>query len=419
MTMTSEPSAPLRERIEALEEEQTERVARAHAALAAAQDRAYWLDRWGLDLNALMRRPGARQARAALRITRDVYRVAIRAKRGVAKLPTGLGTLGGNVEDTGAPPPPGSATGDGSFSRAISPDPLRGAPVTDLLYERLSPQDVAEVERRAGDRLPDVDGAERRRLLVHLGVHHGVAGVLERTGLTQEMPPQDVHAMARGPLATGGSTYYADLVVDALESAGSRVTEGMRWLDFGCSSARVVRVLATAYPACEWHGCDPIADAIEWAGEHIEGVSFVRSPEAPPLPYEDERFDCVYAISIWSHFAAPAALAWLREMRRVLRPGGALVMSTHGYQTIAHDHRTDRRDDAQLHEVRGALWEEGFWYRPEFGEAGDHGVANPEWGTAFLTPEWLLAKATPAWRVTAFAPGRVEDNQDLYVLQRR
>ncbi len=417
--MTSEPSAALRERIDALEEEQTERVAQAHAAVAAAQDRLYWLDRWGLDLNALMRRRWASQARAALRILRDVYRVAIRAKRGAAKLPTRLGALGGNVEDTGAPPALAPAGAGESFSRSISPEPLRAAPVTDLLYERLSPEDVAEVERHAGDHLTDVDGADRRRFILHLGVHHGVPGVLERTGLTQAMPPQDVHAMARGPLATGGSTYYADLVVDALESTGSQVTEGMSWLDFGCSSARVVRVLAAAYPACEWHGCDPIADAIEWAREHIEGVSFVRNPETPPLPYEDEHFDCVYAISIWSHFAAPAALAWLREVRRVMRPGGTLVMSTHGYQTIAHDHRSDRRDDAQLREVRSALWEEGFWYRPEFGEAGDHGVANPEWGTAFLTPEWLLVKATPAWGVKAFAPGRVEDNQDLYVLERR
>jgi len=417
--MTSEPSAPLRERIDALEEEQTERVARAHTAVAAAQDRVYWLDRWGLDLNALMRRRGASQGRAALRVLRDVCRLAIRAKRGAAKLPRGLGTAGASAEDTDAPPPLAPMTAVESFSRSISPEPLRSAPVTDLLYERLSPEDVAEVERRAGERLGDVDGAERRRFLLHLGVHHGVPGVLECTGLTQDMPPQEVHAMARGPLATGGSTYYADLVVDALGSAGSPITEGMRWLDFGCSSARVVRVLAAAYPACEWHGCDPIPDAIEWAGEHIDGVSFARSPETPPLPYEDERFDCVYAISIWSHFAAPAALAWLREVRRVLRPGGTLVMSTHGYQTIAHDHRTDRRDDAQLHEVRSALWEEGFWYRPEFGEAGDHGVANPEWGTAFLTPEWLLARATPAWRVNAFAPGRVEDNQDLYVLERR
>jgi hypothetical protein len=55
----------LRERIEALEREHADELARAHAALAAAQDRTYWLDRWNLDLNAVMRVRGARGLYAA------------------------------------------------------------------------------------------------------------------------------------------------------------------------------------------------------------------------------------------------------------------------------------------------------------------------------------------------------------------
>ncbi len=54
-------NARLRARVEQLESELVEQ-ARANAAVAAAQERAYWLDRWHLDLNALMRRPGSRGA---------------------------------------------------------------------------------------------------------------------------------------------------------------------------------------------------------------------------------------------------------------------------------------------------------------------------------------------------------------------
>jgi len=64
----------LRARVAELERERAEEVARANAALAAAQDRSYWLDRWHVDLNQLMRRPGASEARAALRALRAVYR---------------------------------------------------------------------------------------------------------------------------------------------------------------------------------------------------------------------------------------------------------------------------------------------------------------------------------------------------------
>jgi hypothetical protein len=66
--------ASLRARVEQLERDRAEQVARANAAMAAAQDRSYWLDRWHLDLNGLMRRPGASEARTAIRVLRAVYR---------------------------------------------------------------------------------------------------------------------------------------------------------------------------------------------------------------------------------------------------------------------------------------------------------------------------------------------------------
>jgi hypothetical protein len=63
----------LRARVAALEAELVEVQARANAAVAEWQDRAYWLDRLHVDLNALMQRPGANEARIALKAVRAVY----------------------------------------------------------------------------------------------------------------------------------------------------------------------------------------------------------------------------------------------------------------------------------------------------------------------------------------------------------
>jgi hypothetical protein len=73
----------LRARVGALERERSEQIARANAAVAAAQERAYWLDRWHLDLNSLMSRPGAAEFRGAVRIARGVVRQVRRLKRRV------------------------------------------------------------------------------------------------------------------------------------------------------------------------------------------------------------------------------------------------------------------------------------------------------------------------------------------------
>ena len=409
----------LRRRVESLERDRTEQAARTNAAIAAAQDRSYWLDRWGVDLNALMRRRGAGELRAGLRGLRALYRPAKKAAWGVRALPLKLQIARSRLDEERAE---GAAADDTSFRRAIAPDRLRATPVTDVLYERLVDDDVAAVERR----LEPADAAlwetadvpDRKRFALAFAAHYEVQPALERSGLTAAMPDAEVHSMARGAAAAGGSTYYADLVVEALRQTGFEPGPGQVGLDFGCSSGRVVRVLASAMADIEWHGCDPIPDAIEWAREHLSGIRFEQSPEYPPLPYGDGSFDFVFAISIWSHFSEPAALAWLREMARIVKPEGRLLLTTHGYQTIAHTHAQGVRSAEQLSDVNNALYERGFWYAPEFGEQGDHGVANPDWGTAFLSPEWLLARVTPEWRVGLFAPGRVEDNQDLYVLER-
>ncbi len=416
----------LRERLDELEREAAERTARANLALAEAQDRSYWLDRWHLDLNALMRRPGASELRAALRAARSVYRSLydarsrLRDHKNSVPLRVSAAKQALEEERSLAEEPGVEAE---RYGRTLSPDRLQAAPISELLYARLDERDVAAVEERLSASeaaLWETAGArDRTRYALAFAVHHGLEGALERTGLRAAMPPAGVHAMAHGPQAAGGSYYYADLVADALRESGAELAPGQRVLDFGCSSGRVVRVLAAALPELEWHGCDPIPDAIEWARANLPGIAFERSPEYPPLPYEEASFDAVYAISIWSHFAEGAALDWLAEMRRIVKPGGRLALSTHGEQTVTHTHRAGLRSAEQLESVRAALFERGFWYAAEFGEQGDHGVANPDWGTAFLSAEWLLAKLTPDWRVVLFHPGRVEDNQDLYVLERR
>jgi hypothetical protein len=87
MSTTSEQAEmqALRARLERLEAENAEMAARANAAIASAQDRAYWLDRWHVDLNALMRRRGAKEFRAGLRGARSVVRALKMLKRRFAR----------------------------------------------------------------------------------------------------------------------------------------------------------------------------------------------------------------------------------------------------------------------------------------------------------------------------------------------
>ena len=235
----------LRERMERLERDLSDRTARANAAVAEAQDRSYWLDRWRLDLNELMRRRGAAELRAAFRAVRGVYRFVHDARGRLDGLPHRLGLGRAELERErdarcGREPE--------RFARTLSPSRCAPRPVTDALLARLDEDDLEAIEARLE---PDeaairaaADEGGRRRLTLAFAAHHAVQPALGRTGLRADMPPPDVHSMARGPTAAGGSTYYADLVVDALARCGGEPGGGETWLDFGCSSGRVVRVLA-------------------------------------------------------------------------------------------------------------------------------------------------------------------------------
>ncbi len=260
--------------------------------------------------------------------------------------------------------------------------------------------------------------ATREALILRSGVWLGVPEVIEKTGLSSIEPPEEVHAMARGPLAAGGGLYEADLVADALASAGVELADVRSALDFGCSSGRVLWALAAAYPEIRLHGCDPNEAAIVWATENLPAIELFVNSDAPPLPLADASLDLAYAISIWSHFAPELGLRWFEEMHRVIRPGGHLVCTTHGLTSVAYYATLELRTPTQSQEISDVLYRQGSWYASEFGEEGDWGVVNPDWGTAFLSPEWMLASLCPHWRVLEFAPGRNQENQDVYVLQR-
>ena len=221
-------------------------------------------------------------------------------------------------------------------------------------------------------------------------------------------------------MAAGGSYYYADLVVDALRQSGYELRARplrprLRMLvrprgpgsGRGRSGDRLVRLRS-----------ERRRDRVGAA--NLPGVSFAVSPERPPLPYPDHRFEFAFAISIWSHFAEDAALDWLAEMRRIVKPGGRLVITTHGEQAITHSHaRRAAAPRASSRRCATRCSRTATGTPPSSATAGDHGVANQGWGTSFLTAEWLLARATPEWHVAFFRPGRVEGNQDLFVLEPR
>lgn len=112
----------------------------------------------------------------------------------------------------------------------------------------------------------------------------------------------------------------------ASEHAGATLKSCERILDWGCGAGRLTRHLARTLDG-EIHGADIDADNIAWARENIPGVTFSAIGLDPPLPYPDEYFDAAIGMSVYTHLSEEDQYRWLEEHRRILKPGGLLLMT--------------------------------------------------------------------------------------------
>jgi SAM-dependent methyltransferase len=157
---------------------------------------------------------------------------------------------------------------------------------------------------------------------------------------------------------------------------------------------------------------------VAWADRELRGTFFVSADE-PPLALDDGALDAAFAISIWSHFSPPAASRWLDEMHRVVRPGGHLLMTTHGWHALNVFLGADPGlSEEHVLAAQRSMAETGTWFFDPFGDGGDWGVESPDWGHTFLLPDWVLSTVTPAWSVELYVEGGLLGNQDVFVLRR-
>jgi SAM-dependent methyltransferase len=99
---------------------------------------------------------------------------------------------------------------------------------------------------------------------------------------------------------------------------------GDRALDLGSGAGDFTAEIAKA--AAHVVGVDVAEAAVARAGAAHPGLDFRLTPIDGPLPLEDGAFDVVWASEVIEHIGDTAR--WLSEVRRVLVPGGRLLVTT-------------------------------------------------------------------------------------------
>jgi SAM-dependent methyltransferase len=106
----------------------------------------------------------------------------------------------------------------------------------------------------------------------------------------------------------------------AHHEAGCDIRDVETVLNFGSGSARMLRLVGT----------DMNAECVEWYRANVPGAEFYLNGLEPPLAFPDAWFDLVIAGSVFPQIPLDKHQAWLRELSRVMRPGGVLLCTVIG-----------------------------------------------------------------------------------------
>ena len=165
--------------------------------------------------------------------------------------------------------------------------------------------------------------------------------------------------------------YYASLVRKHGPQSG-------KVLEVGCGLGHLLEHLTPQY---EVFGADINEWALEQAQANVPDGHFSQVSAEELAPYEDGVFDVVIAKHVVEHLADPAQA--IREMGRVLRPGGLLLLGTPNTDSPMHARKLDKWVGYQdpthislhspaewlsmLHAAglkERKVWSDGFWDPP-------------------------------------------------------
>jgi ubiquinone/menaquinone biosynthesis C-methylase UbiE len=117
---------------------------------------------------------------------------------------------------------------------------------------------------------------------------------------------------------------YFDRIHKGVLNLVDGVSAPVDLLDVGCGTGRLLRKIRERWPYAQLIGIDPAEGMVKKARQMMPDSTFmVSSAESIPLP--DTSLDLVFSTTSFHHWSDQ--LQGIREIRRVLRPGGQFFLA--------------------------------------------------------------------------------------------
>jgi SAM-dependent methyltransferase len=190
--------------------------------------------------------------------------------------------------------------------------------------------------------------------------------------------------------------------------------EKMQILDFGCGVGRIAMPFFYKYKR-PTRCVDVVLKYIRYLQETIPDANPRMGRRAPPLEfYSDNFFDVIYSISVFTHLEPAQGDLWLREIHRLLKPGGLALISTSSHSQLKKHHLSSTRSPLWADVTEESFEREGIVFRGTYNR-GMRGI----YGCTIHTPEWVRENWS---KVFDYKESRIRvlgANQDLNIMVKR
>lgn len=179
-------------------------------------------------------------------------------------------------------------------------------------------------------------------------------------------------------------------------------------LDWGCGCGRLTRYFHDFHPKSSITGIDIDSDNIQWCQKNLPFGSFSTISPTPPTQLEDGLFDLIIGISIFTHLQEKDEFLWLKELKRLSAPGGILLMTVHGMETVA---RSGIQGSLIEKLLKQGFLDGGLNSNLDSLKLGDY------YRNTFHTHDFLKQTWGEYFTIIDIIPGYIGNHQDLVVLQ--
>lgn len=213
------------------------------------------------------------------------------------------------------------------------------------------------------------------------------------------------HPSSRHPIRDYLSDGWRSMVelMQVLERLDCRLSECRSFLEFASGFGRFTRHLKKALPDGALHVSDVVPGSVDFLRQQFGVEGFYSNTDVQQVALEPSRYEVIFVLSLFSHLPAQTWQLWLEKLFSAVRPGGVLIVSTHGEKSVSN--------------YKVELDANGFAF---FTESESQALEGQTYGCTFTSHAYVerAIQKLPEVKNVLHLPAHFWGHQDAYAIQR-